>query len=134
FFYHIVRKSLNHQLLGLLLSYSTTAQIKHGVFIELTNGRAMTTFHIICKYLQLRLGMYRSVVAKKNIVTLLECICFLCILVYKDFAVKHRTAIIHHYTFIKLIALTSWHFMVHLCMIIYQLRSCANVQTIKMAL
>ncbi|MCY1545433.1 hypothetical protein D9M68_813760 [compost metagenome] len=90
----------------------------------------MATLHIISKDLQLRLGMYCSLFAEQYIITLLESISLLCIFIHIDLTIEYSFTLIHNNTFIQLIALAFWFLMVYFCMVVYQLLTGSQVQTV----
>ena len=90
----------------------------------------MATFYIICKYLQLGFGIYRSVVAKQDVVILLKRIGLLGYGMDVHLPVENRPGPVCQDPFIQLITIAVGLLVLHQRVVVYQLIAISEVKTI----
>src|SRR5262245_47238595 len=82
------RKRVNQHALGGIRPNTSSAQVKNGFFIELSNRRPMCAFHIICVNFKLGFCVNSRVIREQQVLIGLFCIGLLGWLTYQDAAMK----------------------------------------------
>src|SRR5882724_3404613 len=101
---HLFRETIGQKITGQIVMKSASFQIKQLVFVNLPDGRAMRTLHIVSKDLKLRLGVDPGFVRQRQLLIRLHCVGLLRIVANKNLAIENRTRFAVQNTFIELMA------------------------------
>ena len=89
--------------------------------IQLADGTSVGTAHIVCKNLELRLGIDRRLIADQQVVVLLECISLLGNFIHDDLSVENACGSLAKNPLVVLVALTIGLLVVYQGMVIHML-------------
>src|SRR5690606_14505901 len=118
---NIGSKGLQYHPLGLLLGNTPGTQVKNSFLIQLSSGRAMATFYIVCINLQLGFAETFGFIAKQNSGIGLIGIGFLSIFMNKYLSVENACGTIIQNPFVQFVGDTIGFKVVHMRVVIHML-------------
>ena len=130
---HIECKSMGEEYPRLRFADAPRPQVKQRFVIKLADGAAVAAFHVVCENLQLRLGVYRRLLADEQVVVLLEGVGLLCIEAHEYLAIEHGGGGILRNILIPLVAFAMRFHVVHDGVVIHQLVSCRKRDALQVA-
>src|ERR1700722_6102209 len=112
------------------LPYTTGPEVEKRIFAKLPHGCAMAAFHVVGIDLEFRLGIDGRFLADDEVIVLLEGVCLLGVLVYKDLAVEDTGGLFEQDTLVELVTETRRLLMVDEGMVVDQLLTRRKIKPI----